>query len=85
MFEEIGGSSNADTEEGTQLRGRLLWLAWDLGEELTNQIERIRDASALQVKLRARDVPETASASRGRLGGSRQAWAKHIPQSPCDS
>lgn len=85
MFEDIGGSGNADTEEGTQMRGLLLWLAWDLGGHLTDQIERIWDASELQVKLRARDVSETASASRGRLGRSHQTWAKHIPHSPCDS
>ena len=53
MLEEIDGSGNADTEEGTQLRVLLLWLAWDLGEELTDQIGRIWDASELQAKLRA--------------------------------
>lgn len=53
MLEEIDGSGDADTEEGTQLRVLLLWLAWDLGEELTDQIGRIWDASELHVKLRA--------------------------------
>ena len=31
----------------------LLWLAWDLGEELTDQLGRIWDAGELQAKLRA--------------------------------
>jgi len=52
MLEEID-IGDADTEEGTQLRVLLLWLAWDLGEELTDQLGRIWDAGELQAKLRA--------------------------------
>ena len=40
-------------DETIQLRVLLLWLAWDLGEELTEQIGRIWDAKELQAMLRA--------------------------------
>ena len=39
------------TDEGTQIRILLLWLAWDLGEELTEQVARIWDANELRAKL----------------------------------
>jgi hypothetical protein len=44
------------TEEALQLRVLLLWLAWDLGEELTEQIGRIWDAKELQARLHANAV-----------------------------
>ncbi|MCM5570491.1 hypothetical protein M6I34_08220 [Burkholderiaceae bacterium FT117] len=46
-------SGDVDTEEGAQLRVLLVWLAWDLGEELTEQIGRHWDTSEQQAKLRA--------------------------------
>ena len=39
--------------EGTQLRVLLLWLAWDLGEELTEQIGRIWEPEDLNARLRS--------------------------------
>lgn len=51
MLDEIDHTSDADTDEGIQLRVLLLWLAWDLGDELTDQIGRIWDASELKAKL----------------------------------
>ncbi len=51
MLDDIDHTADADTDEGVQLRVLLLWLAWDLGEELTEQIGRIWDASELQAKL----------------------------------
>lgn len=41
------------TDESTQLRVLLLWLAWDLGKELTEQIAHIWDAKELHDKLAA--------------------------------
>jgi hypothetical protein len=52
MLDEIDHSTDADTDEGVQLRVLLLWLAWDLGEELTEQIGRIWDPREQEAKLR---------------------------------
>ena len=46
-------AAGESTDEATQLRILLLWLAWDLGEELTEQIARIWDAKELHAKLAA--------------------------------
>lgn len=53
LIEKIDHAGTGDTDEGIQLRVLLLWLAWDLGEELTEQIRRIWDAKELQARLRA--------------------------------
>lgn len=50
VADKVAGGS---TDEATQLRVLLLWLAWDLGEELTEQIARIWDAKELHAKLAA--------------------------------
>jgi hypothetical protein len=39
------------TDEGTQLRVLLLWLAWDLGDELTDKISRTWEADELRYRL----------------------------------
>ncbi len=39
------------TDEGTQLRVLLLWLAWDLGDELTDIISRTWEADELRYRL----------------------------------
>jgi hypothetical protein len=52
MLDEIDYATDADTDEGMQLRVLLLWLAWDLGEELTEQIGRIWEPKELEAKLR---------------------------------
>lgn len=52
MLDEVDDSTEADTDEGMQLRVLLLWLAWDLGEELTEQIGRIWDPKELEARLR---------------------------------
>ncbi|MGZ8915785.1 MAG: hypothetical protein ACXW1Z_22105 [Methylobacter sp.] len=44
------------TDETAQLRVLLLWLAWDLGEELTDQIDRIWDTNERCAKLKANAV-----------------------------
>lgn len=41
------------SDESIQLRVLLAWLAWDVGDELTEQIRRIYDATELKDKLRA--------------------------------
>ena len=56
MLDDVEKMSEAETEEGAQLRVLLLWLAWDLGDELTDQIGRIWDPQELQSKLRRNAV-----------------------------
>ena len=52
MLDEVDHTTAADTDEGIQLRVLLLWLAWDLGEELTEQVGRIWVPKELEAKLR---------------------------------
>ncbi len=56
MLDDVDKLSGAETEEGAQLRVLLLWLAWDLGDELTDKIGRIWDPKELQSKLRRNAV-----------------------------
>lgn len=56
MLDNVDKLSEAETEECAQLRVLLLWLAWDLGDELTDQIGRIWDPQELQSKLRRNAV-----------------------------
>ena len=56
MLDEVRKLNESETEEGAQLRILLLWLAWDLGDELTDQIGRIWDIQELQSKLRSNAV-----------------------------
>jgi hypothetical protein len=51
MLDSMEHAVGSDTEETIQLRVLLLWLAWDLGEELTDQIGRFLDADELKSKL----------------------------------
>lgn len=53
MLDEIDVAVDGDTDEGTQLRVLLLWLAWDLGEELTEQFSRIWEPEDLNARLRS--------------------------------
>lgn len=53
MLDEINVGIDGDTDEGSQLRVLLLWLAWDLGEELTEQFCRTLDPEDLNAKLRS--------------------------------
>jgi len=53
LLDTIDDAVGANMDETIQLRVLLLWLAWDLGEELTEQIGRIWDANELQAMLRA--------------------------------
>lgn len=53
MLDEVDFAIDGDTDEGMQLRVLLLWLAWDLGEELTEQIGRIWEPKELNAKLRS--------------------------------
>jgi hypothetical protein len=55
MLDEIDGDV-PETEEGVQLRVLLLWLAWDLGEELTEQVDRILDGHEKRARLRTNAV-----------------------------
>ena len=50
MLDEVDDAIGADTDEGVQLRVLLLWLAWDIGEELTEQIGRIWDDTELKAR-----------------------------------
>jgi hypothetical protein len=56
MLDDVDRMNEAETEEGAQLRVLLLWLAWDLGDELTDQIGRIWDPQELQSKFRKNAV-----------------------------
>jgi len=49
-------AAGENTDEAMQLRVLLMWLAWDLGEELTEQVDRFWDAEQLQSKLCANAV-----------------------------
>lgn len=51
LIDVVNKAAEESTDEATQLRVLLLWLAWDLGEELTDQIGRIWDPNELQAKL----------------------------------
>jgi len=51
LIDVVDKAAKESTDEATQLRVLLLWLAWDLGEELTDQIGRIWDPNELQAKL----------------------------------
>lgn len=53
LLDTIDDAVGANMDETIQLRVLLLWLAWDLGEELTEQIGRIWDAKELQSLLQA--------------------------------
>jgi len=53
LLDEIDHAVAGDTDEGVQLRVLLLWLAWDLGEELTEQISRFWDVAETESRLRA--------------------------------
>jgi len=53
MLDDVDHAIDGDTDEGMQLRVLLLWLAWDIGEELTEQIGRIWDPEELSAKLRS--------------------------------
>ncbi len=46
--EEIAG---AHSEEIVQLRVLLLWLAWDLGDELTDQVSKLLEQDELKARL----------------------------------
>lgn len=48
--EEIAGSHS---EEIVQLRVLLLWLAWDLGDELTDHVSRLLEKDELDARLQA--------------------------------
>ena len=53
LLEKIDHTVAGDTDEGVQLRVLLLWLAWDLGEELTEQISKIWELEKTESRLRA--------------------------------
>lgn len=52
LLDAIELPSDGGTEEGVQLRVLLLWLAWDLGDELTDHIDRLGERKELVPKLR---------------------------------
>lgn len=51
LLDAIEHSVGSDTDEIVQLRVLLLWLAWDLGLELTEQVGRLLDADELKSRL----------------------------------
>ena len=53
LLEKIDHAVAGDTDEGVQLRVLLLWLTWDLGEELTEQISKIWELEKTEGRLRA--------------------------------
>ncbi len=56
MLDEVDRATGCDTEEGVQLKVLLLWLAWDLGEELSEQVRIVWDASERKAKLCANAI-----------------------------
>jgi len=56
LLEKIDHSVAGDTDEGVQLRVLLLWLAWDLGEELTEHLSKIWELEKTESRLRANAV-----------------------------
>jgi hypothetical protein len=53
LIDVVDKAAGESTDEAIQLRVLLLWLAWDLGEELTEWIGQIWNAKELQAKLKA--------------------------------
>ena len=51
LIDTIDKETGENTEESVQLRVLLLWLAWDLGEELTEEVNRIWDKKERKTKL----------------------------------
>ena len=51
LIDTIDKETGGNTEESVQLRVLLLWLAWDLGEELTEEVNRIWDSKERKTKL----------------------------------
>ena len=51
LIDTIDKETGGITEESVQLRVLLLWLAWDLGEELTEEVNRIWDNKERKTKL----------------------------------
>jgi hypothetical protein len=79
-------AAGESTDEAIQLRVLLLWLAWDLGEELTEQIARIWDAAELRTKLQANAVflklmPQVAIDETG-CSGLSDSIAKTVRETP---
>lgn len=56
MLDEIQVGIDGDTDEDVQLRVLLLWLAWDLGEKVTERISPIWDPKDLSFKLRSKAI-----------------------------
>jgi hypothetical protein len=55
LIEVLDSVAGESTDEAIQLRVLLLWLAWDVGEELTEQIDRslLFEPAALRSRLQA--------------------------------
>lgn len=53
LIDALDMVADESSEEAIQLRILLAWLAWDLGDEITEQIRRIYDAAELKAKLKA--------------------------------
>lgn len=51
LLDTIEQTIGKDTDETVQLRVLMLWLAWDLGHELTGQVGKFLDAYELRAKL----------------------------------
>lgn len=51
LLDTIEQAIGNDTDETVQLRVLMLWLAWDLGHELTDQVVKFLDAEELRAKL----------------------------------
>jgi hypothetical protein len=51
LLDTIEQTIGKDTDETVQLRVLMLWLAWDLGHELTDQVGKFLDPEELNAKL----------------------------------
>ncbi len=56
LIDVVDKAVDESTDEAVQLRVLLLWLAWDLEEELTEQIDHIWNVQELQAKLKVNAV-----------------------------
>jgi hypothetical protein len=89
LVEVVDKLGHESSEESIQLRVLLAWLAWDVGDELTDQFRRIYDASELKAKLKANalflKLMPTIAADESATTELRESISKTIKTSPSAS
>jgi len=89
LVDVVDKLDHESSEESIQLRVLLAWLAWDVGDELTDQFRRIFDASELKAKLKANalflKLMPTIAADESATTELHESIAKTIKPSPSAS